>query len=67
MVIEKTTDEVILRLPADFDTFGLQRILNYLKYKDLIKSSQATEKQVNQLSNTSKNRWWEENKNRFIK
>jgi hypothetical protein len=67
MVIEKTTDEVILRLPADFDTFGLQRILNYLKYKDLIKSSQATEKQITQLSNTSKNRWWEENKNRFIK
>ncbi len=67
MTIERTKNEVILRLPADFDTLGLQRILNYVKYKETIKHSSATEEQANALAKESKSTWWKENKNRFIK
>jgi len=67
MVIERTTNEVIFRLPADIDTFVLQRIVNYLKYKENIKMSKGTEEQANELAEISKKRWWEENKNKFIK
>lgn len=31
MIIERTEDEVIFRLPADTDITSLQRILDYLK------------------------------------
>jgi len=67
MIIERTKNEVILRLPADIDTLGLQRIIDYLKYKETIKQSKATEEQANELANESKSNWWKENKNRFIK
>lgn len=67
MVIERTKNEVLLRLPANFDTESLQRIINYLKYKEAIKNSAATEKQANDLANESKNNWWKANKERFIK
>jgi hypothetical protein len=66
MIIEKTDKEIIFRLPADTDIDSLQRIINYLKYKEAIKNSQATEEQANELANESKKRWWAENKQRFI-
>ena len=67
MIIERTEDEVIFRLPADTDISSLQRILNYLKYKEAISKSQGTEEQAQELARESKTRWWEENKERFIK
>jgi len=67
MVIERTDKEIIFRLPGDIDTTGLQRIVNYLKYKEAIRKSQGTEEQANKLANESKKRWWAENKERFIK
>ena len=67
MVIERTSNEIIFRLPADIDTTGLQRIVNYLKYQEAIRKSEGTESQANKLSDESKKRWWAENKERFIK
>lgn len=67
MVIERTSKEIIFRLPADIDITGLQRIVNYLKYKEAIMKSEGTESQANKLANESKKRWWAENKGRFIK
>ena len=67
MIIERTEDEVIFRLPADIDISSLQRILDYLKYKEAISKSQGTEEQAQELARESKARWWEENKERFIK
>lgn len=67
MVIERTSNEIIFRLPADIDTTGLQRIVNYLKYKEAIRKSEETESQANKLADESKKRWWAENKKRFIK
>ncbi len=67
MVIERTDKEIILRLPVDTDIRGLQRIVNYFKYKETSKASQGTEEQANMLADESKKRWWAENKQRFIK
>ncbi len=67
MVIERTDTEIIFRLPADIDTSGLQRIVDYLKYKEAIRQSKGTEEQANKLADESKKRWWAENKQRFIK
>lgn len=67
MVIEKTNDEIIFRLPADIDTAGFERIVNYLKYKEAVRKSEGIEEQANKLADESKKRWWTENKARFIK
>ena len=67
MVIERTKNEVLLRLPSNFDTESLQKIVNYIKYKEAIKESQATEKQADDLANESKSNWWKANKDKFIK
>jgi hypothetical protein len=67
MVIERTNNEVLLRLPANFDIESLQKIINFLKYKEAIKESVATEKQAYDLAKESKSNWWKSNKTRFIK
>jgi hypothetical protein len=67
MVIEQTNTEVIIKLPLDTDKFGLQRIINYLKYKEAIKHSEANDTHANELATNSKKLWWDENKARFIK
>lgn len=67
MIVERTQKEVIFRLPADTDILSLQRILNYLKYKNAIKNSRATEEDAQKLAEESKANWWKANKSRFIK
>ncbi|MFC6268004.1 hypothetical protein [Frigoriflavimonas asaccharolytica] len=65
MVLENSKDnEIILKIPADFDILGLQRIINYLKYKEIIKKSEATQEIADQLAEESKTNWWQENKDK---
>ncbi|CAN5912287.1 hypothetical protein BH24BAC1_BH24BAC1_37110 [soil metagenome] len=66
MNIERTDKEIILRIPSNIDPIGLQRILNYLKYKEATADSKANEDDINQLADESKKRWWAENKHRFL-
>lgn len=67
MVIEKTNNEILFRLSADFDTESLQKIIDFLRYKEAIKNSFATEKQASDLANESKKNWWKANKTKYIK
>ena len=67
MNIEKTKNEIVFRLPADFDTASLQRILNYIKFKEATLNSKAEIDAVNRLANQSKKKWWSENKSKYIK
>ena len=67
MLIERTSDEVIIRLPATVDTTGLQRLVDYLMYKEATANSKATQKQVDALADQVKKGWWKKNRKRFIK
>ncbi len=66
MLIERTSNEVIIRLPASVDTTGLQRLVDYLTYKEATVNSKATQAQVDQLANDVKKGWWKKNRKRFI-
>ncbi|MEQ9297792.1 MAG: hypothetical protein RIF33_04470 [Cyclobacteriaceae bacterium] len=67
MIIERTDKEVIFRLPADMNLEALQRVFDYLRFKELTKDSVATEEDANSLADESKQVWWAKNKSRFIK
>lgn len=41
MEIERTNKEIIIRLPSYVDTEGLQRLVDYLTYKEATAKSQA--------------------------
>lgn len=67
MVIERTKNEVIIRLPAFVDTEGLQNLINYLAYKEATDKSQAKQTDVDKLAKEVKKGWWNKNRKRFIK
>jgi hypothetical protein len=66
MNIERTDKEIILRISASIDPESLQRIVNYLRYIEATADSQANEAEVDELADSSKKRWWAENKHRFL-
>ena len=58
MIIERTKNEVIIRLSSKISVKDLQDLSNYLKYKELTNKSRVTQKQVDKLvSNVKKGRW----------
>ena len=67
MLIERTTSEVIIRLPSSVDTIGLQRLVDYLTYKEATANSKATQDKVDQLARQVKKGWWKQNRKRLLK
>ncbi|MEQ8364391.1 MAG: hypothetical protein RH948_16065 [Cyclobacteriaceae bacterium] len=68
MEIQRTESEILLRLPANIDTLGLQRMIDYLKYKEATAESRgANQTEIDKLAKESKADWWKENKHRFVK
>ena len=49
MLIERTSREVIIRLPASVDTTELQCLVDYLTYKEATANSKGTQEQVDTL------------------
>ena len=67
MLIERTSNEVIIRLPASVDTTGLQQLVDYLTYKETTANSRAKQQQVDKLASDVKKGWWKKNRKRFLK
>lgn len=67
MIIERTSKEVIIRLPSYVDTAGLQSLIDYLTYKEATAKSKAKQSDVDALAGDAKKGWWAKNRNRVIK
>ena len=57
MLIERTTKEVIIRLPASIDTDDLQDFLNYARYKELTSKFKVSQAEVDKLTSQVKKHW----------
>ena len=67
MVIERTSEEIIIRLPSYVDTNGLQSLVDFLIYKEVTAKSKAKQSDVDKLAKEVKRGWWTKNRSRFIK
>ncbi|UZO79603.1 hypothetical protein NBT05_11630 [Aquimarina sp. ERC-38] len=67
MQIERTNKEILIRLSSGTDLIGLQRILDYLKFREIASKSEALQEQIDKIAIESKKSWWNKNKDRFIK
>lgn len=66
MVLERTENEVIIRLPADINWEDLELMIRFIKYKQNVSKSNATQDAIDQLARDANKQWWEENKHRFL-
>jgi len=67
MQIERTQEEIIIRIPSDVDTQGLQRLIDFLTYREATAKSKASQTDVDELAAEVKKGWWDKNRTRFIK
>ncbi|MCB0609118.1 MAG: hypothetical protein H6562_00185 [Lewinellaceae bacterium] len=67
MTIERSNSEIIIRVPGNVDTEGLQRLINFLTYREVTAGSKASQEDVDKLAKEANRNWWEENKGRFLK
>jgi len=58
MQIERTKDEILIRVPGNIDLSGLQRILDYIRFREITSRSKATQDQIDSLAEESKKGWW---------
>jgi hypothetical protein len=50
MILERTKDEILVRLPAYVDLSELQNMLDFLQYKEMTAKSKAKQTDVDELS-----------------
>jgi hypothetical protein len=68
MLIEKAdNNKITLTVSSSVDKFGLQRLIDYLKYLEATSKSKAKQADVDKLADEVNASWWEANKGRFIK
>ena len=67
MDLERTAHEVIIRLPANINWEDLELMIRFIKYKQNVSKSSATQEEIDQLARDVNKQWWEENKQRFLK
>lgn len=66
LLIERTAEAVIIRLPLDTSAIDIQNMSNYFKYVKIGSSSQVTDDQIAELAQDAKASWWQSNKSRFL-
>lgn len=59
MIVERTDNEIVVRLPSNIDLSELQDMLDFLKYKELTANSQAKQEDVDQISKEVNSSMWE--------
>jgi len=67
MLVERTSKEVIIRLPASVDTEDLQDFLNYARYKELTANFKTEQNEVDKITNDINAKWWTKNRSKLIK
>ncbi len=66
MTIEKTSSEILIRLPIGIELQKLETIIMYLKCLEILLKSQGTEMQAVELARQINKDWWLTNKHKYL-
>ena len=67
MIIERTSNQIVIKVSQKVDSFGFQRIMDYLDYLEITSKSKATQDDADRLADELNENWWSKNRKRFIK
>ena len=68
MIVERTNDnQIVITLSTSVDSFGVQRVIDYIKYLEVTSTSKAKQEDVDKLAEEVNASWWAKNRKRFIK
>jgi hypothetical protein len=68
MLIERNNNnQITITVSSNIDSFGLQRVIDYVKYLEATSKSKAKQSVVDKLADEVNANWWSKNRNRFVK
>ena len=68
MVIERNDNkQITITVSSEVDSFGLQRLIDYVKYLEATSKSKAMQSDIDKLADQVNSGWWTKNRKRFIK
>jgi hypothetical protein len=67
MTIERTAEEIIIRISSSINVDDIQQLIDYLTYKQIVSKSPATQKEADALVANVKKGRWAQRRNAFIK
>jgi len=68
MLIERTdNDKIQITVSSAIGSFGLQRLIDYIRYLEATAKSKAKQTDVDKLADEVNASWWAKNSKRFIK
>jgi hypothetical protein len=68
MVIERTQkNKLTITVSSSINSYGLQRLIDYIKYLEATSQSKAKQADVDALADEVNASWWAKNKRRFVK
>jgi hypothetical protein len=67
MIIERTKNEVIIRLLPSVNTDELQELANYFRYKEITSKYSTPQDVVDKLASDVNKNWYKANRERLIK
>lgn len=68
MLIERiNNDQITITVSSAVDSFGLQRLIDYVKYLEATAKSRAKQSDIDRLADQVNSSWWKKNRKRFVK
>ncbi|HRH02900.1 MAG TPA: hypothetical protein PLN13_10600 [Bacteroidia bacterium] len=68
MLVERNANnQITITVSSSVDSFGLQRVIDYVKYLEATSKSKAKQSDIDKLSDEVNATWWTKNRKRFIK
>jgi hypothetical protein len=66
MIIESKNNEIIIRISSDINLEDIQKSLDFIRYKEVLSKSKATQSDADNLATQINNDWWSKNKSKYI-
>ncbi|MCH8317099.1 MAG: hypothetical protein IIA88_01155 [Bacteroidetes bacterium] len=66
MTIERTKDEILIRLQSTMGFKKIEAWIEYFNVMDILSKSKGTEKEALKLAKEVNTKWWVKNKSRFL-
>lgn len=60
-------NQITITVSSDVDSFGLQRVIDYVKYLEATSKSKAKQSDIDKLAEKINSDWWTKNRKRFVK
>ncbi|CAD5250672.1 MULTISPECIES: hypothetical protein [unclassified Imperialibacter] len=67
MIIERTPNEILLKISPNIDKFAMERLLEYIEYLEMTSDVKGKQDDADKLAEELNATWWAKNRGRFIK